>query len=365
MVLFFSVIKENKKTNKKVFVGLSGGVDSSVSALLLKEEGYDVTGVFIKAWHPDFLPFNWRTEMRDAMRVCAKLDIPFLLCDLEKEYKKEVIDYLIDEYSIGRTPNPDVLCNKEIKFGAFIDWATEKGADYVATGHYAQNKESRLLNAVDTEKDQTYFLWTVTKDKLEKILFPIGHLPKSAVRKLADKNNLHTATKKDSQGLCFIGHVDMKTFLRRYIDTEKGSVLNTKNEVIGSHDGSELYTVGERHGFTIFENKEDRKTHYVISKDLKNNTITVSDEVKKDDKVSEIKLSNVNITNPDYIEKIKDGLDLQVKIRYRGSLHNAKLEGENEHMIILEEPISSVANGQSVVFYLKNECLGGGVANNI
>lgn len=356
------------KTNqsKTVFVGLSGGVDSSVSALLLKEAGYTVTGVFIKAWHPDFLPCNWRTEMRDAMRVCAKLEIPFLLCDLEKEYKKEVIDYLIEEYSIGRTPNPDVFCNKEIKFGYFLNWASQSGADYVATGHYAQIKESnKMFNSKDDNKDQTYFLWTIPHERLSKILFPIGHLHKNEVRKIAAKYNLNTATKKDSQGLCFIGHVDMKNFLRRYLKTVPGDVLNEKGKVIGHHDGSELYTIGERHGFTINQNNKNRKNHYVISKDLNKNTITVSDNLKQDSEINKILLVKVNINDPKYLKMINNSkLDLKIKTRYRGELYDAILFIEEDNYVVKTKSlISDIASGQSVVFYLNNQCLGGGIVS--
>lgn len=204
--------KEGQKPlGKKLFVGMSGGVDSSVSAALLKEAGYHVTGVFLKVWQPDFLPCNWKEERLDAMRVAAVLDIPFVTIDLEKEYKEEVVDYMIAEYRRGRTPNPDVMCNKEIKFGAFLKKALAMGADAVATGHYAQNMFNpaagtvglwEMRESADTDKDQTYFLWTLTQERLSKILFPIGHLTKPEVRKLAQKFGLPTAEKKDSQGLC-------------------------------------------------------------------------------------------------------------------------------------------------------------------
>ena len=217
----------------KVFLGLSGGVDSSVSALLLKKAGYDVTGVFIKVWHPDFLPCNWKEDRRDAMRICAQLDIPFLFFDFEKEYKREVVDYMVSEYKLGRTPNPDVMCNKYIKFGSFLKKAKEMGADFIATGHYARitnNKQSITNNrfvleeGVDKNKDQSYFLWTLTGEQLEQVFFPIGNLEKSEVRKIAKKNKLITFEKKDSQGLCFVGQVDMKDFLSHFIKTKKGKM---------------------------------------------------------------------------------------------------------------------------------------------
>ena len=266
-------------TAKKVYVGLSGGVDSSVAALLLKQAGHNVTGVFIKAWYPDFITCNWREEMRDAMRVCAKLDIPFKVCDLEAEYKKHVVDYLVSEYENGRTPNPDVVCNKYIKFDGFLNFALSEGADFVATGHYAQNifadNKFHLTKAVDTNKDQTYFLWTLPQEKLSKILFPIGHLDKSEVRKLAEKNNLFTAIKKDSQGLCFLGHVDIEDFLSHFLTVKSGEVLNLKGEVVGKHRGAIFYTIGQRHGFEITEEDNQREKYYVVSKNLEKNSITV------------------------------------------------------------------------------------------
>ncbi len=346
---------------KKVFVGLSGGVDSSVSALLLKQGGYDVTGVFIKAWHPDFLPCNWRAEMRDAMRVCAKLEIPFLMCDLEKEYKKEVIDYLIDEYSKGRTPNPDVMCNKQIKFGGFLEFAEKHGAEYVATGHYAQKIEKNgkflMLNSVDTEKDQTYFLWTISQEKLSRVLFPIGHLQKSKVRTIAEKYGLHTSTKKDSQGLCFVGHVDIKNFLRRYIKTSTGPVLNLSGEVIGEHDGAELYTIGERHGFRINNGEIISKPHYTVSKDLSKNTITVSDIEQQKNSVSGVMIGAVNFINDNF----SSDEEITAMIRYRGHKIPGYFSKDVRNTFNFKDKIESVSVGQSIVFYKNGECLGGGI----
>jgi tRNA-specific 2-thiouridylase len=351
---------------KKVFVGLSGGVDSSVSALLLKQAGFDVTGVFIKAWHPDFLPCNWRAEMRDAMRVCAKLEIPFLMCDLEKEYKKEVIDYLISEYSSGRTPNPDVMCNKEIKFGGFLKFATDNGADSVATGHYAQKFEHdgkfSLNNSIDKEKDQTYFLWTLNQKRLSKILFPIGHLEKSAVRKIAEKNNLHTSSKKDSQGLCFIGHVDIKNFLRRYVNAKPGKVLNASGEIVGDHEGSELYTIGERHGFTIDNTKVSSSAHYIISKDVAKNTITISSDQGERKSIKEVVIENFNTIRE---ERVFDQ-EISAMIRYRGEMLAGHLRNSDGQIsYVFQSQIDAVSPGQSIVFYRNGECLGGGAVDSV
>jgi tRNA-specific 2-thiouridylase len=347
---------------KKVFVGVSGGVDSSVSAVILKNQGYDVTGVFIKVWQPDFIECNWKDEMRDAMRICAKLEIPFLLCDLEKEYKEGVVDYMINEYKIGRTPNPDVMCNKEVKFKAFLNFSLEKGADYIATGHYAQNIEKdgkfSLYESKDKEKDQTYFIWNVNQSILSKTLFPIGNLEKKEVREIAKRNNLLTSDKKDSQGLCFIGHVDMKDFLKRFISTEKGNVLNEKDEVVGQHSGSVLYTIGERHNFEIFQKTSNEKIYYVVSKDLKKNTITISEnKTNQDSRI--VKLNNINlIKNTDLNNK-----EVEARIRYRQPLNKAKINiiSGDEIEIEFNKLQNSVTSGQSLVIYKDEECLGGGV----
>ena len=242
-----------KGRNRKVYIGMSGGVDSSVSAALLKKAGYDVTGVFIKVWQPDWINCTWKEDRMDAMRVAALLDIPFITLDLEKEYKEEVVDYMISEYRAGRTPNPDVMCNRYVKFGGFYDWAMKQGADYVATGHYAQVIDGKLIAGNDKNKDQTYFLWTLNKEQLSKTIFPVGNIEKPEVRKLAKKFNLPNAEKKDSQGLCFIGKIDIKEFLSHYIDSKRGNVLNIEGEVIGEHDGSFFFTIGERHGFNILK----------------------------------------------------------------------------------------------------------------
>ncbi len=229
--------------NKKVYVGMSGGVDSSVSAYLLKKAGYDVTGVFIKVWQPENIECTWKEDRLDAMRVAAELEIPFVTLDLEAEYKKEVIDYMITEYSQGRTPNPDVACNKYVKFDGFLKWALQEGADYIATGHYTQNiynqrEETFEIKASrDSDKDQGYFLWTLGQEKLKHILFPVGAMQKSEVRAIASEAGLYTAAKKDSQGLCFIGKLDIKEFLKEYITPQRGRVLNVDGKIIGHHDG--------------------------------------------------------------------------------------------------------------------------------
>lgn len=343
---------------QKVFVGLSGGVDSAVSAALLKEAGYDVTGVFIKVWQPDFLVCTWREERRDAMRVAAKLNIPFLFFDFSDEYKKGVADYMIEEYKKGRTPNPDVMCNREIKFGAFFNKAKELGADFVATGHYARVKKSGIKNyelreGLDTNKDQSYFLWTLTPEILRQTLFPVGELRKEEVRKLAKKFGLENAEKRDSQGLCFLGDVDLEDFLSHFINTKVGDVLSTSGKKIGQHRGALFYTLGERHGFEVFEKTHDSKPFYIVSKDMKANTITVSNVEKEieEGKRKEVKLEKINwITEP----KSKE---LEARIRYRQERIRVTL---NNEQVTFEKP-QTVASGQSIVFYNGDLCMGGGI----
>jgi tRNA-uridine 2-sulfurtransferase len=352
-------------TGKRVFVGLSGGVDSSVSASLLKEQGYDVSGVFIKVWQPDFWGGCTMKEDRlDAMRVCAKLDIPFYTLDLEKEYKKEVVDYMISEYKKGRTPNPDVMCNKYVKFGGFFDWAMKNGADYVATGHYARiSSDYSLLAGKDKNKDQSYFLWTLTPKQLSKTLFPVGDIEKPEVRRLAKKYDLETAEKKDSQGLCFIGKIDIADFLKHFIKTKPGNVLNEKGEIIGTHDGAELYTIGQRHGFRLTKNSPTDERSFVIEKDILKNTITISNQIineTENKSMNEFVLSSVNWTlgiAPDITRKY------QARIRYRGSLDDCQIEDvtANKCKIVFEKDQKSPAPGQSIVIYDREICLGGGI----
>lgn len=353
-----------KKNKEKVFVGLSGGVDSSVSLALLKKVGYDVTGVFIKSWHPEWFQCDWKGDRRDAMRVCARLDVPFITLDLEKQYKKEVVDYMIAEYKKGRTPNPDVMCNKEIKFGAFLKYAKKNGADFVATGHYAQNKVRnnlyQLATSKDTEKDQTYFLWTLSQDQLKHCLFPIGHLKKPKVRALAKKFNLPTALKKDSQGLCFIGKVDMKEFLSHYVKAEKGKVLDIDGKVIGSHDGSIFLTLGQRHGFTVNNKNTNSGPLYIVAKNNRENTITVSSLTLKS--TEEVGTKSVHLSEVNWGGEVPiSGREYQVRVRYRQKYEKATLVKSKKWKVVFKKPLIGVSSGQSLVVYEKNICLGGGI----
>lgn len=387
------------KKKETVFVGLSGGVDSGVSAALLKDQGYEVVGVFIRTWHPDFLECNEEEERRDAMRIAAHLDIPFLTFDLEDVYKKEVADYMISEYKAGRTPNPDVMCNKEVKFGAFLSKALAMGADYVATGHYAQKTAENFLGGRfrpkaggkpknsqsvfvlekgnDVTKDQSYFLWTLNQERLSKILFPVGDMPKTEVRKLAAKYKLPVATKKDSQGICFLGAIDLKEFLKHYIQEKKGNVVNEKGEIIGHHDGAVFHTLGERHGFTITQKTPHDGAYYVVGKDLKKNELIVAQNRNSLHKGTDIFLLKnssfsarqlpkapseenfyLRITKTNWISEtpVADKI-YTAQIRYHGEFLKCKINGDE---VIFEQPIL-VASGQSIVFYDNNICLGGGV----
>jgi tRNA-specific 2-thiouridylase len=383
-----------KNKNTKVFVGVSGGVDSSVSLALLQEQGYDVMGVFIRTWQPDFIECTWRDERRDAMRVCAHLGVPFLECDLESVYRDEVAMYMIDEYRKGRTPNPDVMCNKKVKFGGFLDFAMAHGADYVATGHYAQVEKQIttepfeasnfdrggvgtgleklacekgvryfLKQSTDHNKDQTYFLWTLTQDQLSKTLFPVGHLEKSEVRKLAEKYKLPTATKKDSQGVCFLGMIDMKEFLAHYIEKKEGQVLNEKGEVIGTHDGSVFITLGQRHGFTITEKGTDDKRYYVISKDIQKNTITVSDDLQSITDSIEKEEKTIHLSQVVFHNQLDEEKIYQARIRYRQQLQECTLKWSTNKELLLTfiTPQLNPSKGQSCVIYDGDLCLGGGV----
>ncbi len=362
------------QTNQKVFVGMSGGVDSSVSALLLKNAGYDVTGVFIKVWQPENFLCTWRQDRLDAMRVCAKLDIPFITLNLEDEYKNEVVDYMIREYKVGRTPNPDVMCNKYVKFGGFFDWAVKQGADYVATGHYTRiekrdfgfgtkGKMYQLVAGEDKNKDQSYFLWTLTQEQLGKILFPVGDIEKLRVRKLADKYGLGTAIKKDSQGLCFIGKIDIKDFLKNYIKEKKGNVLDDMEKVIGKHDGAFYLTIGQRHGFTITEKTPNDSPYYIISKDIKKNIIVVNHSPKLENDSNKVRLEKVNWIlgeEPDLSKKYS------ARIRYRQPLEECvivqspKLKVKS-YELHFTDPQKSITSGQSAVIYDGEVCLGGGI----
>lgn len=342
---------------KTVFVGMSGGVDSSVAAHRLKKQGYNVVGVFIKVWHPDFMVCNWEQERLDAMRVAAHLEIPFLTCDAEEAYKRKVADYFVSEYKAGRTPNPDVMCNKFVKFGAFIEFAKDNGADYIATGHYAQKINNELHRGEDSEKDQTYFLWTLTQEQLDYSLFPVGDTPKAQIRQEAESAGIPVAEKKDSQGICFLGQVDIPDFLSHYIDLEPGNVLNTKGEVVGRHKGALVYTLGQRHGFSLITNTTSATPHYVVSRDIDENTITVDVNRPKIEESNTISLSNV------ILRAEISGRQLSAQFRYRQTPFSVDVSEGNNNQVGVTPKVTQdkPAKGQSCVIYDGSHCLGGGI----
>ncbi len=352
----------------KVYLGMSGGVDSSVSAALLQEQGYDVTGIFITVWQPDFIVCTATADRLDAMRVCAALGIPFRDLDLTDVYKREVVDYMVREYSRGRTPNPDVMCNQHVKFGAFFEWAIREGADFVATGHYAQSvqnpasKAHELQVSKDVNKDQTYFLWTLTMAQLAKTLFPVGGMQKAEVRQEAERFHLPTATKKDSQGLCFIGKLDLKEFLSHFVESKQGEVLSVAGAVIGTHDGALFYTLGQRHGFHVDAKTPSDQPLYVVAKDVVANTITVGDKGPG---------STAGVTHGALLSSISwisgAAPDLETPIearfRYRQKLLPVTVHprGSGSLSVRFNEGAEYVPVGQSVVFYREDTCLGGGI----
>lgn len=335
----------------RVYVGLSGGVDSAVSAALLKKAGHDVTGVFIKIWQPEFIECTWREDRLDAMRVAATLGIPFKEIDLSEEYQHAVVETMVRGYEAGITPNPDVLCNEKIKFGFFLRWALENGAECVATGHYArvESRDGRhhLLRGIDQSKDQSYFLYRLGQDELARTLFPIGALEKRHVRAEAMRLNLPVADKKDSQGLCFIGDVSMPDFLGRFIDVHEGAVLDEQGATIGTHVGAAFYTLGQRHGFTT----PSHEPQYVIAIDTKANTITVSPDRAR------ANVREISITDPHWIDSTPEADTLLVQTRYREQPVQARVSRDS---ITFAKP-HLASPGQDAVVYRSDECIGGGV----
>lgn len=345
--------------HERVFVGLSGGVDSAVSAALLLERGFSVTGVFIKIWQPEFIECTWQKDRLDAMRVCAHLGIPFREIDLSEEYKRFVIDDMIRGYKEGITPNPDVLCNSAIKFGVFSEWAFKEGAAYVATGHYARSKtdggKPLLLRGIDTEKDQSYFLWRIPRDVLLKTIFPVGSLTKKEVRYRARTQKLPVAEKPDSQGLCFVGDVDMRVFLQRFIDTKEGEVVNERGRVIGVHEGAALYTLGQRHGFTITDAALGKKPHFVVHTDIEGNRIVVS-ETRDSARRIATALADMHWISDEPTFPFKT----EAQARYReGTAPCIVSQGKNGVSASFSAP-RLLSPGQSLVFYNGDVCLGGG-----
>lgn len=346
---------------KTVFVGMSGGVDSSVSALLLKNQGYKVKGIYMKNWSRDLpgMKCPWADDLADAKRVAVRLGIDFEVWDFEKAYHDKVVDYMLSEFKKGNTPNPDIMCNQEIKFKLFYETAMKKGADFIATGHYARVENGQLLRAVDEKKDQTYFLYRISNEALKHTIFPIGGMLKKDVKKLAAENGLHNAYKKESMGVCFVGEVSMKDFLKEYIETKPGEIREIETEkIVGHHEGAVFYTIGQRHGLYISGNAGEVNSglpYYVVKKDLKNNIVYVSRDLNNTEIwTDELKLK-------DLVIRALDGscrASIQVRLRHLGELIPATLENETIHFA---RKIKRPASGQSAVFYKNEVCLGGGV----
>lgn len=342
---------------KKVYVGMSGGVDSSVTAALLKEQGYEVTGVYMKNWSQDLPGFvcPWRADYQDAKRVAVQLDIDFKLYDFETEYRHKVVDYMTQEYQAGHTPNPDIMCNQEVKFKLFLETALEDGADLIATGHYARSKDGQLSTGVDKSKDQSYFLYRVTESALHKSLMPLGEREKTGVRKLAKKLGLATADKKDSQGICFVGNVGIKEFLLNELGPQQtGPIIDQNGKKIGEHDGALFYTIGQRHGLSV----GGGLPYYVARKDMATNTVYVTPNL--DDKslwTKEAILEDMHWINqaPD------ESKTYQARLRYRGPLIACTIKGST---LSLKDEQRGLAAGQSAVLYDGNHVLGGGILSN-
>lgn len=401
---------------QRVYVGMSGGVDSSLTAALLVEQGYDVTGIYMKNWTQDLpgMKCPWADDLADAKRVAVQLGIDFKVFDFEREYKQQVVDYMIDEYRAGRTPNPDIMCNQEVKFKLFLDAALADGADLIATGHYARvvhgsegdkpsdavasrqddssatslhpaklvdtqassdsqettnessgfNKASLgssssatsstnalLVMAADTNKDQTYFLYRVTSEALAKTLFPLGDYTKPQVRQMAEQRGLTTAHKKDSQGICFVGQIGIREFLGQYVQTRPGDIVDKRTgQQLGRHDGAIYYTLGQRHGLNL----GGGLPYYVVGKDMERNEIYVSTDLNDES----LWRHEITLGSLHWIDGVHRDGEYLVRIRHRAPLVRCRLEGDR---LTLDEPLRAIAPGQSAVLYDGDTCVGGGI----
>lgn len=346
---------------KKVAVGLSGGVDSSVAASLLKEAGYEISGVHMVCWDEKTAGCSADQDRKDAARVAAHLEINFEVLNFVKEYKDKVIDYFYLEYKAGRTPNPDIMCNKEIKFGMFLNWAIENGFDYIATGHYARVCGGALLKGVDDTKDQSYFLYRLGLKQLKRTIFPLGEMHKKDVRKIAEKIGLHNCKKPDSMGICFVGEVDIKKFLQREIKIRKGNVIDKEGNIIGEHDGMEFYTIGQRHGYKL--NKYFGLPTYVTAKVPERNEIVVGF-------VEDVNRNEFEVDDLSFVEKANPKLEFKcdVRVRHLGEFYRASVSFLNNERskvrVVCENPVFGVAPGQSAVFYDGDTVIGGGIIHN-
>ena len=392
--------------SKKVIVALSGGVDSSVAALILKKQGYHVIGIFMKNWHDESVTISnecpWLEDSNDALIISEKLGIPFQVIDLSKEYKKRIVDYMFREYKEGRTPNPDILCNKEIKFDIFLSKAESLGADYIATGHYCRKKESKkgnkkiykLIEGKDKTKDQSYFLCQLNQIQLSKVLFPIGELKKTDVRKIAKENGLVTANKKDSQGLCFVGKIKLPEFLQQKLKIKKGKIIKVEpdekifkkvlknvedenylkksvqkykysessGEIIGYHDGAHFFTIGQRKGLQVGGFK---KPLFVIEKDVKKNIIYVGEGENHPGLYRQgllIMSNDINWLRPDLKISLNSSQKILARIRYRQTLKPAQIFRSKEGIyLIFDKKQKAISSGQFAAWYKGKELIGSGI----
>lgn len=341
----------------RVYVGMSGGVDSSLTAALLVEQGYKVTGVYMKNWSRDLpgMKCPWADDLADAKRVAVQLGIDFKVFDFEHEYKQRVVDYMIDEYKLGRTPNPDIMCNQEVKFRLFLDVALAEGADMIATGHYARVDHGALKLAKDTAKDQTYFLYRVTRAALEKTLFPLGEYTKPEVREMARQRGLFTSEKADSQGICFVGQIGIREFLSQYVTTTPGDIIDVATKKpIGRHDGAIYYTLGQRHGLDI----GGGLPYYVVGKDMETNEVYVSTNLND----AHMWRQELTLSALHWIDTPPQEGTYTMRLRHRAPLVTAHLTYKGKEVILaLDEAQRAAAAGQSVVIYDHDICLGGGI----
>jgi len=346
---------------KKVYVGMSGGVDSSVTAALLKEQGYDVTGVYMKNWSQDLpgMVCPWKEDYQDAKRVAVQLGIDFKMYDFEAEYRHKVVDYMLEEYRAGRTPNPDIMCNQEVKFKLFLEAALEDGADMIATGHYARIQHGRLLAGIDPQKDQSYFLCRVSETALHKSLMPIGEYEKPQVRALARKFGLYTAEKKDSQGICFVGKVGIKEFLQEFIKDQPGpgNVIDASGKLIGQHDGALFYTIGQRQGLGV----GGGLPYYVVGKDMAKNEVYVTADLQD----ARLWHDAITLASPHWINgPPQKGESYTARTRYRAELIPVKdlqEQSDGRWQLKLKDEVRALTPGQSAVIYEGNRVVGSGI----